>query len=134
MSQLSQLWQLWKKDLFSLIFKLNNFVNFTPFSITGPATYSFIHCYNNLHSNWHVTTKWMGSTITQFIFLYILTAKESYNMLDYFCMGIIEKISFFFFEVEDPVRNQNFCAEIMRKWKLKAYGMGKKMLKWDSHV
>ena len=49
--------------------------------------------------------------LPQFIFLYILTVQESYNTLDYFCMGIIEKISFFFFDVEDPVRNQNFCAE-----------------------
>ena len=50
----------------------------------------------------------MGSAITPVIFPYILTGKERHNPLDYFRMGIIAEISFFFFEVEDPVRNQNF--------------------------
>ena len=41
-----------KKDLdffLSFILHLKIFVNFTPFSITGPATYSFIHRYNDYH-------------------------------------------------------------------------------------
>ena len=38
--------------------------------------------------------------------------KERYNPLDYFCMGIIEK-------VEDPARNQKLCAEMIRKLKIK---------------
>ena len=44
------------------------------------------------------------------IFPYILTVKERYN-LDYCPMGIMEEISFFFFDVEDPVRNQNFVRK-----------------------
>ena len=39
--------------------------------------------------------------------------KERYTLLDYFRMRLIEEISFFFFDVEDPVCNQNF------EWKLK---------------
>ena len=30
-------------------------------------------------------------------------------------MGITEEIRFFFFEVEDPARNQKLCVEMMRK-------------------
>ena len=33
------------------------------------------------------------------------------NPLDYFRMGNIEEVSFFFFDVEDPVRNQNFVQK-----------------------
>ena len=29
--------------------------------------------------------------------------REDYNPLDSFCMGIIEEVSFFFFDEEDPV-------------------------------
>ena len=54
---------------------------------------------------------WMGSTITPIIFPYILTVKERYNPLDYFRMGIIEETIFFFFDVEDPLRNQNFVQK-----------------------
>ena len=43
--------------------------------------------------------------------------KKKYNPLDYFRMGIIEEISFFFFDVEDPARNQKLCTEMMRKLK-----------------
>ena len=50
----------------------------------------------------------MGSAITPVIFPYILTGKERHNPLDYFRMGIIAKTSFFFFDEEDSVRNQNF--------------------------
>ena len=42
-----------KKDrnsFLSFILYLNNFVNLTPFIITGPVTYYFIHRYNHLHS------------------------------------------------------------------------------------
>ena len=53
----------------------------------------------------------MGSTITPNIFPYILTVKERYNPLDYFRMGIIEETIFFFFDVEDPLRNQNFVQK-----------------------
>ena len=52
----------------------------------------------------------MGSAITPIIFSYILTVKERNNPLDYFRMWIIE-IGFFFFDVEDPVRNQNFVQK-----------------------
>ena len=30
-------------------------------------------------------------------------------------MGIIEEIRFFFFDVEDPARNQKLCGEMMLK-------------------
>ena len=40
--------------------------------------------------------------------------KEKYNPLDHFRMGIIEEIRFFFFDVEDPARNQKVC-EVMLK-------------------
>ena len=39
------------------------------------------------------------------LFFRILTVKETHKPLDYFRMGIVEEISFFFFAVEDPVRN-----------------------------
>ena len=41
-------------------------------------------------------------------------------------MGIIEEISFFFFDVEDPPRNQKLRAEMMRKLKNKMRGLRKK--------
>ena len=43
--------------------------------------------------------------------------QKKYNPLDYFRMRIIEEISFFFFDVEDPARNQKLCTEMMRKLK-----------------
>ena len=57
----------------------------------------------------------MGSAITAIIFPYFLTDKERYNPLDYFGIGIIEEMRFFFFDVEDPAHNQKLYAEIMRK-------------------
>ena len=33
------------------------------------------------------------------------------NPLDYFRMGNIEEVSFFFFDVEDPVCDQNFVQK-----------------------
>ena len=45
------------------------------------------------------------------LFFRILTVKETHKPLDYFRMGIVEEISFFFFAVEDPVRNQNFVQK-----------------------
>ena len=53
--------------------------------------------------------KWYYSNL----FFRILTLKERYTLLDYFRMRLIEEISFFFFDMEDPVCNQNFV------WKLK---------------
>ena len=53
----------------------------------------------------------MGSTITAITFLYFLTDKERYNPLDYFRMGIIEELRFFFFDVEDPAQNQKLCVK-----------------------
>ena len=49
-----------------------------------------------------------GSAITAITFSYFLTDKERYNLLDYFGMGIIEEIRFFFFffDREDPTHNQ----------------------------
>ena len=40
-----------------------------------------------------------------------MAVEERYNPLDYFRTEIIEKISFFFFDVEDPVRIQNFVQK-----------------------
>ena len=53
----------------------------------------------------------MGSAITAIIFPCFLTSKEIYNPLDYFRMGIMEEIRFFFFELEDPARNQKLCVK-----------------------
>ena len=53
----------------------------------------------------------MGSTITAITFPYFLTDKERYNPLDYFRMGIIEELRFFFFDVEDPAHNQKLCVK-----------------------
>ena len=61
----------------------------------------------------------MGSAITPITFPYILTVKERYNPLDYFRMGIIEEMSFFF-DVENPTRNQKLYAEMMREKRLKS--------------
>ena len=38
---------------------------------------------------------------------------EIYNLLDYFRVRIIEEIRLFFFDVEDPARDQKLCAEMM---------------------
>ena len=48
----------------------------------------------------------MGSVITTIIFPHFFADNERYDSLDYFGMGIIEEIRFFFFDVEDPARNQ----------------------------
>ena len=53
----------------------------------------------------------MRSAITAITFPYFLTDKEICNSLDYFGMGIIEEIIFFFFDVEDPARNQKLCVK-----------------------
>ena len=53
----------------------------------------------------------MGSTITTITFPYFFNDKESYNPLDYFRVGIIEELKFFFFDVEDPARNQKLCVK-----------------------
>ena len=53
----------------------------------------------------------MGSAITAIIFPYVLMEKEKYNHLDYFPIEITEEIRFFFFDVEDPDRNQKLCAK-----------------------
>ena len=62
----------------------------------------------------------MGSAIyySNYFSVYF-DVKERYNPQDYFCMGIIEK-------VEDPARNQKPCAEMIRKLKIKVYGMRRK--------
>ena len=65
----------------------------------------------------------MGSAITAITFPCFLTDKERFNPLDYFCMGIIVEISFFFFEVE--ASNQKLCAG-MRKLKNKVRGLQRK--------
>ena len=49
------------------------------------------------------------TAITAITFPYFLTDKERYNPLDYFGMGIIKEIRFFFY-MEDPARNQKLCA------------------------
>ena len=68
----------------------------------------------------------MGSTITAIIFPYFLTDKERYNLLDYSRMRIIEEIELFFFDVEDPVRNQKLCAKMMRKSEKQGVWIAKK--------
>ena len=85
-----------------------------PFATTRLVIYYFIHCYHQLHSSdspnntyhWNVPRKCMGSAFTAINFPYFLNGKERYNPVDYFRMGIMEEIRFFFFDVEDPARNQ----------------------------
>ena len=67
-----------------------------------------------------------GSTITAITFPYFLTDKERYNPLDYFRMGIIEELRFFFFNVEDPARNQKLYVkwcEILKLKNIKTQGV-----------
>ena len=59
----------------------------------------------------------------------LLQLPYSYNPLYYFCMGIIEYISFFIFDVKDPTLNQKLCAQMMRKLKIKVLGMRRKNIK-----
>ena len=61
--------------------------------------------------------KWIGSAINAIIFPYFLRDKERQTLQDYFHLGFTEEISLFFFEVEDPARNQKLCAEMIRKLK-----------------
>ena len=68
----------------------------------------------------------MGSAITAITFPYFLTDKERYNLLNYFRMGIIEEIRFFFFDVKDPARNQKTCTEMMRKIEKQGVWIAKK--------
>ena len=51
--------------------------------------------------------------------------KERYNPLDYFRMGIIEELRFFFFDMEDPARNQKLC-EMMRNIEKQGVWIAKK--------
>ena len=53
----------------------------------------------------------MGSAITAITFPYFLTDKEKYNPLDYFRIGIIEEVRFFFFDVEDRASDQKLCVK-----------------------
>ena len=73
--------------------------------------------------------KWIGSAITAITFPYFLTEKERYNPLDYFGMGIIEKIRFFFFDLEVPPRNQKLWAEMTRKIENQGVYITRKRLK-----
>ena len=68
----------------------------------------------------------MESAITGITFSYFLRNKERYNPLDYFRMGIIEEISFVFFDVGDPTRNQKQCAGMIRKLKNKVCELQRK--------
>ena len=72
--------------------------------------------------------KCKGSAITAIIFPYFLTAKERYNPLDYFRMKIMEEIRFFFFDVQDPVRNQKLC-QMMRNIEKQGVWIAKKKVK-----
>ena len=76
-----------------------------------------------------MTTNWMGSAITPITFRYMLTVKERYNPLNYFRMRNMEEIGFFFVDVENPARNRNLCAEMMRKLKIKVSETRRKKLK-----
>ena len=67
----------------------------------------------------------MESAITAITFPYFLTDKERYNPLDYFRMGIIEELRFFFFDMEDPARNQKLC-EMMRNIEKQGVWIAKK--------
>ena len=53
----------------------------------------------------------MRSAITAITFPYFLADKERYNPPDYFCIGIIEELRFFFFDVEEHARNQKLCVK-----------------------
>ena len=69
----------------------------------------------------------MRSALIAISFPYFLTGKERYyNPLDYFHVGIIEEISFFFFDVAYSARNQKLCAGMMSKLKNKVHGLGRK--------
>ena len=68
----------------------------------------------------------MGSAITAITFPYFLTDKERYNPLDYLGMGIIEALRLFFFDVEDPARNQKLCVKLCKILKNKVCGLPRK--------
>ena len=75
----------------------------------------------------------MGSAITVIFFSYFLTGKERFNPLDYFRMGIIEQIRFFFFDVEGSVRMTKKtqpviknCAEMIQKIEKQGVWIAKK--------
>ena len=53
--------------------------------------------------------------------------RDDYNHLDSFRMGIIEEISFFFFDEEDLVSRQKLWTGIMQKLKNKVRGMRRKI-------
>ena len=70
----------------------------------------------------------MGSAFTAINFPYFLNGKERYNPVDYFRMGIMEEIRFFFFDVQDPVRNQKLY-QMMRNIEKQGVWLRKKRLK-----
>ena len=49
--------------------------------------------------------KYVGSAVFAITFPNFLTENERYNLLDYFGMGIIKEIRFFFFDAEDLARD-----------------------------
>ena len=61
---------------------------------------------------------WEALSLQWLFCIFWLTRK--YNPLDYFGMGIIEEIRFFFFEMEDPDHNQKLYAEM---WKIEKQGV-----------
>ena len=128
---------IFKKDrnFFSVLSYIYIFLQILkPFSITRLVIYYFLHYYHHLHFsdspnstyNWHDPRKWIGSAIIAITFPYFLMDKEKYNRLDYFRLGIIEEIRFFFLDVEDPARNQKLCAKWCKKLKNKVSGLGRK--------
>ena len=70
----------------------------------------------------------MRSAITAITFPYFLTDKERCNSLDYFGMGIIEEI-LFFFDVEDPARNQKLCVKYAKYFEKQGVWIAKKKIK-----
>ena len=70
----------------------------------------------------------MGSAITSLPLLFHIFDRQRKiysNALKYFGIRIREEI-FFFFDVEDPARNQKLCAEMMRKIEKQGLWIAKK--------
>ena len=64
----------------------------------------------------------LNNILTKGVWLDLPTSKKKdYNPLDYFRMGIIDEISFFFFDVENTAHFQKLLAGMMQKLKDKMY-------------
>ena len=93
------------------------------FIISYIAIISYIPQINQIALTIGMCQENVWETLTAITFPYYLTGKKRYDPLDYFGMGIMEEIRFFFFDMEDPARNRKLCVKSCGILKNKVCGL-----------